>query len=51
MAVVGLIALGFGLYFGGIIAGRDVVEMRGKDAGALFSVSLPDTAGREQSLG
>ena len=51
MALVGALAMGIGLYFGGITSDRDVVEMRGKDAGALFGVALPDADGTEQSLG
>ena len=30
---------------------RNVTDLRGKDAGALFGVALPDTSDREQSIG
>jgi thiol-disulfide isomerase/thioredoxin len=48
-AVAALAALAAGLYFGGGMSGDG--DARGRDAGALFGVALPDTAGREQSLG
>ena len=51
MALAGALAMGAGLYFGGITSEQDVVEMHGKDVGALFGVALPDTEGRTQSLG
>ena len=51
MAMVGALAMGIGLYFGGITSDRDGIEMRGKEAGALFGVALPDADGTEQSLG
>ena len=46
---IGVLALGAGLYFGGTFSGVDG-DRRGKDAGALFGVALPDTEGREQPL-
>ena len=50
-AAIGVLALGAGLYFGGILSSGEGDGMRGKDAGALFGVALPDAEGREQSLG
>ena len=44
--LAGLLALGAGVYFGR--AGDDA---RGRNASSLFGVALPDTAGREQSIG
>jgi peroxiredoxin len=44
--VVGVIALGIGVYFG--LGGEDP---RGRSASSLFGVALPDTEGREQSIG
>ena len=43
-----LLALGAGFYFGGSADERNVADLRGSDAGALFGVALPDTTGREQ---
>jgi peroxiredoxin len=51
VAVAGVLALGAGLYFGGLADERNVTDLRGKDAGALFGVALPDTSDREQSIG
>ncbi len=51
LALAGLVALAGGLYFGGFADQGNVADLRGKDAGVLFGVALPDTKGREQSLG
>lgn len=51
MALAGALAMGAGLYFRDITSDRDAIELSGKDAGALFGVALPDTEGRQQSLG
>ena len=51
MALAGVIALGAGLYFGGFADRGNVTNLRGKEAGALFGVALPDAKGREQSIG
>src|SRR5512137_44966 len=52
MPVAAVTALGAGLYFGGGFADRgNVTDLRGKEAGALFGVALPDAKGREQSIG
>ena len=51
LALAGVVALTAGLYFGGFADHGNVADLRGKDAGALFGVALPDTKGREQSLG
>jgi len=51
LALAGAIALGAGLYFGGFANDGNVADLRGKEAGALFGVSLPDTKGREQPIG
>ena len=51
MALAAALALGAGLYFGGFASDRDGVDMRGKDAGALYGVALPDIGGHEQLLG
>ena len=50
-AVAGALALCGGLYFGGFGDDRNVTDLRGKDAAVLFGLALPDTAGREQSVG
>ena len=50
-ALAGLVALGAGLHFGGLAGDPNVTDMRGKDAGAIFGIALPDTSGREQSIG
>ncbi len=44
--LAGVLALGVGVHFG--LMGDDV---QGRSASALFGVALPDTAGREQSIG
>jgi thiol-disulfide isomerase/thioredoxin len=44
--LAGLLALAVGMYFA--LAKE---EARGRNAGLLFGVTLPDTAGREQSFG
>ena len=44
--LAGLLALGAGVYLGWV--GDDA---RGRNAGSLFGVALPDTEGREQSIG
>ena len=41
-----MLALGAGIYFG-----PDGDDVRGRNASSLFGVALPDTAGREQSIG
>jgi thiol-disulfide isomerase/thioredoxin len=51
LALAGVLALGAGFFFGGFADDRNVTDLRGKDAGALFGVALPDTMGREQSIG
>jgi thiol-disulfide isomerase/thioredoxin len=51
MALAAVIALGAGLYFGGFADRGNVTDLRGKEAGALFGVALPDAKGREQSIG
>ena len=51
MAVAGVTALGAGLHFGGFADRGNVTDLRGKEAGALFGVALPDAKGREQSIG
>ena len=50
-AFAGLLALGAGVYFGRESGEMASSEFRGKEASALFGVSLPDTTGREQLLG
>jgi thiol-disulfide isomerase/thioredoxin len=50
IAAAGAIALAIGLYFGGGIPEWGSADVRGKDAGALFGVALPDAAGSEQPL-
>jgi thiol-disulfide isomerase/thioredoxin len=51
VAVAGALALAAGLHFGG--DGRDGGndDLRAKDAGALFGVTLPDAKGQEQAIG
>ncbi len=49
--MAGVIALGAGLYFGGFADRGNVADLRGKEAGVLFGVALPDAKGREQSIG
>jgi len=51
LALAGAIALAGGIYVGRDTGEPNTVDMRGRDAGALLGVSLPDTKGREQSLG
>jgi thiol-disulfide isomerase/thioredoxin len=51
LALAGVIALGAGLYVGGFADHEGVADLRGKEAGSLFGVALPDTKGREQSIG
>jgi thiol-disulfide isomerase/thioredoxin len=51
LALAGAIALSAGLYFGGSADRGSGADLRGKDAAALFGVALPDTKGREQSIG
>jgi len=51
LALAGVLALGTGLHFGGFADDRNVTDLRGKDAGAIFGVALPDMLGREQSIG
>ncbi len=51
LALAGILALGAGVYFGGVGGADRGMDLRGKDAGALFGVALPDTAGQEQSIG
>jgi peroxiredoxin len=51
LALAGVIALGAGLYAGGFADHGNVTDLRGKEAGALFGVALPDAKGREQSIG
>ena len=51
LTLAGALALGAGLYFGGFAADRNGADLRGSDAGAVFGVTLPDTQGREQSIG
>jgi peroxiredoxin len=48
--VAGVIALGVGFHFGGDSVDWGSTSVRGKDAAALFGVTLPDAAGREQAL-
>jgi len=50
-ALAGVLALCAGLYFGGIGEDGNVTDLRGKDAAMLFGLALPDTSGREQSIG
>ena len=54
--VAGLVLAGAVALAGGIYVGRDAgepstVDLRGSDAAALLGVALPDSKGREQSLG
>jgi len=51
LALAGMVALGAGLYFGGFSDQGNVTDLRGRGAEALFGVALPDTKGREQSIG
>lgn len=51
LAAAGLLALAAGIYFGGNTWDRTSDDARGKDAGVLFGVALPDATGQEQSLG
>ena len=51
LAVAGLLALAAGIYVGRDAGDGPSSDFRGKEATALFGVSLPDTTGREQSLG
>jgi thiol-disulfide isomerase/thioredoxin len=51
VALAGVIALGAGLYVGGFADRGNVADLRGKEAGALFGVALPDAKGREQAIG
>lgn len=51
LALAGALALGAGLYFGGFAGDRDDADQRGRAAEMLFGVALPDTEGREQSIG
>jgi thiol-disulfide isomerase/thioredoxin len=51
LAVAGLLALVAGIYFGSSGSDRKGDDARGKDAGVLFGVALPDSSGHEQSLG
>ena len=44
-------ALAAGIYFGRSSSDSGAVDLREKDAGALLGITLPDTQGREQSLG
>lgn len=50
IAAAGTIALAIGIYFGGGVPEWGSADVRGKDAGALFGVALPDAAGSEQAL-
>jgi len=45
-----MVALGAGLYFGGIADQGNATDLRGRGAEALFGVALPDAKGREQSI-
>jgi len=49
--LAGALALCAGLYFGGFGGDPTGTDLRGKDAAMLFGLALPDTAGREQSIG
>lgn len=49
-AVVAVLALGAGLYFGGEGWDGGGDGARAKDAGALFGVTLPDPKGQEQAI-
>ena len=51
VGLLGALAVGAGLYFGQNTDSGNTTGMRGQDAAALFGVALPDTAGREQSIG
>ena len=50
VALLGALAVAAGLRFGGA-GGGNVGGIRGSDAAPLFGVALPDTGGREQSIG
>ncbi len=50
-ALIGVLALTAGLYFRGTVDDRVVGTGAGVDAATLFAIAMPDTAGREQSLG
>ena len=50
-ALVGGVALAAGIYLGRDAGEPTTFDVRGRDAFALLGVSLPDTKGREQSLG
>jgi thiol-disulfide isomerase/thioredoxin len=50
-ALAGVLALAAGLHFGGFAGDPNATDLRGKDAGAIFGVALPDIAGREQAIG
>jgi len=48
--VAGAMAIAAGIYFGTPGSDRSA-EMRGKDASALFGITLPDIEGKDQVLG
>jgi len=49
-ALAGALALAAGIYVAGDWNESTTVDMRGKDAGALLGVSLPDTKGKDTPL-
>ena len=48
LVLAGAVALAVGLYFGSGAGDGGGADVRGKEAGALFGVTLPDAEGRDQ---
>jgi peroxiredoxin len=51
LALAGALALAAGIYVGRDAGDPATADLRGSDAAALLGVALPDSKGREQSLG